>query len=100
MLRSGLPVPCMTYRLLKHQLANKDCMLGSVVKKITVCFSKRADDFGCASFFFEDDSHHFGVAMGLTLDAGIKETSWKDQSWLMSIIQLHFLKHYGLKDGT
>jgi len=24
MLRSGLPVPCMTYRLLKHQLANKD----------------------------------------------------------------------------
>lgn len=38
--------------------------------------------------------------MGLTLDAGIKETSWKDQSWLMSIIQLHFLKHYGLKDGT
>ncbi|CAK9070934.1 unnamed protein product [Durusdinium trenchii] len=24
MLRSGVPVPCMTYRLLKHQLANKD----------------------------------------------------------------------------
>lgn len=82
MLRSGLPVPCMTYRLLKHQLANKDCMLGSVVKKITVCSSKRADDFGCAVFFVEDDSHHFGVGMGLALDAVHHPTTLPETLWL------------------
>lgn len=99
MLRSGLPVPCMTYRLLKHQLANKDCLLGQLSRKSLYALVN-GRMISVVQVFAEDDSHHFGVGMGLTLDAGIKETSWKDESWLGSIVQLHFLKHYGLKDGT